>query len=75
METNTIIVDNNDNLDSNGNAKYDKTLKDYQVSRKPKFAELHHKIADVVDKRKCIHILVELLHRNLSKRLERPDIF
>ena len=29
----------------------------------------------MVDKRKCIHILVELPHRDLSKRPERPDIF
>ncbi|PKK57256.1 hypothetical protein RhiirC2_798376 [Rhizophagus irregularis] len=54
---------------------YDKTLKDYQVSGKPKFAELHCKITDVVNKRKCIHILVELPHRDLSKRPERPNIF
>ncbi|PKC70312.1 hypothetical protein RhiirA1_454916 [Rhizophagus irregularis] len=54
---------------------YDKTLKDYQVSGKPKFAELYCKIADVVNKRKCIHILVKLPYRDLSKWPERPDIF
>ncbi|CAB4387843.1 unnamed protein product [Rhizophagus irregularis] len=76
LSLSSVIYDKNvltSKDDLNYNLEYDKTLKDYQVSRKPKFTELHHKITDVVDKRKCI--LVELPYRDLSKRLKRPDIF
>jgi hypothetical protein len=73
--------------DRNFDLDYDEILKSYQISKNPKLAELHHKIAglmtvnkisgNVVDKRKCIHILVELPHRSVSSSVskQRPDIF
>ncbi|RGB26284.1 hypothetical protein C1646_800762 [Rhizophagus diaphanus] len=58
-----------------------KNLKYCLVSKIPEHAKLHHEIAKLMtannissnaaDKRKCIHVLVELPHRALSKR---PDI-
>lgn len=63
--------------DKNYDLDYDETYKSYRISKKPKHAELHHKIAElmtdnnisgnVTDKRKCIHILVELPHRSSPK--------
>ncbi|CAB4473551.1 unnamed protein product [Rhizophagus irregularis] len=73
-----IVVDDNDDDDDsdqddlNYDLDYDKTLKGYKESKTASFVELHHKIADVTYNRKCIHILVELPHRALSKR---PNIF
>ncbi|POG54464.1 hypothetical protein GLOIN_2v1740002 [Rhizophagus irregularis DAOM 181602=DAOM 197198] len=63
-----IVVDDNDDDDDsdqndlNYDLDYDKTLKGYKES----------KTANVTYNRKCIHILVELPHRALSKR---PNIF
>ncbi|GET64356.1 hypothetical protein GLOIN_2v1730618 [Rhizophagus irregularis DAOM 181602=DAOM 197198] len=69
------------NKDINYDLDYDRTLKYYLVSKTPEHAKLHHEIAKLMtannvssnaaDKRKCIHVLVELPHRALSKR---PDI-
>ncbi|RGB36452.1 hypothetical protein C1646_758092 [Rhizophagus diaphanus] len=69
------------NEDINYDLDYDRTLKYYLVSKTPEHAKLHHEIAKLMtannvssnaaDKRKCIHVLVELPHRALSKR---PDI-
>ncbi|GES83303.1 hypothetical protein GLOIN_2v1672762 [Rhizophagus clarus] len=70
------------NKDINYDLDYDRNLKYYQVSQTSEHAELHHKIAKLMtvnkissnaaDKRKCIHVLVELPHRASSRR---PDIF
>ncbi|PKB94560.1 hypothetical protein RhiirA5_368180 [Rhizophagus irregularis] len=72
-----IVVDDNDDDDSdqddlNYDLEYDETLKDYKESKTGSYVKLHRNIADAVYNRKCIHILVELPHRALSKR---PDIF
>ena len=52
---------NYDNLDFDLN--YTKNIKDYQISKVPKYAEYHKQIKNSTNNRKHIYISVELPHR------------